>query len=124
MNNNSANGLDEVSAKLVKFCGQNLVPVLIRVFNHHIRIGLFPEELKTARTVPVYKSGIKKMTANYRPICIRSNLAKILEKIMYRRLNSFYEAVGFINEYQFRFVKRSSTITTAMNFITAISEGF
>jgi hypothetical protein len=28
--------------------------------------------------------------------------------------------VGFINENQFGFVKRSSTITAAMNFITAI----
>jgi hypothetical protein len=36
MNNNSANRLDGVSAKLVKFCGQNLAPVLVRVFNHHI----------------------------------------------------------------------------------------
>jgi hypothetical protein len=60
------------------------------------------------------------MTANYRPISILSKFAKILEQIMYRRLNSFYEVVGFINENQFGFVKRSSTITAAMNFITAV----
>jgi hypothetical protein len=64
------------------FCGHILAPVLVRAFNHHISRGLFPEELKIALTVPVYKSENKKMTENYRPISIMSNFAKILEKIM------------------------------------------
>jgi hypothetical protein len=35
---------------------------------------------------------------------------------------TIYEAVGFINENQFEFMKWSSTITAAMYFISAIRE--
>jgi hypothetical protein len=72
--------------------------------------------------VKKYISRQNKLTANYWPISILSNFAKILEKIIYRRLNSFYKAVGFINGNKFGFVKRSSMITAEMNFFTAIRE--
>jgi Reverse transcriptase (RNA-dependent DNA polymerase) len=122
LKNNSASGIDLVCVRLLKYCKTNLAPFLVEIINHHVNNGIFPAELKVARTVPIYKSGVKKLPANYRPISVLSNFAKIFEKIIYSRLVSFYERVGFINENQFGFVKKSSTVAAALNFVTAIRD--
>jgi Reverse transcriptase (RNA-dependent DNA polymerase) len=122
LKNNSASGLDTICVRLLKFCQVNVTPLLVKIFNHHLESGIFPAELKIARTVPIYKSGVKKLPANYRPISVLSNMAKIFEKIIYSRLVSFYDRVGFINENQFGFVKKSNTAAAALNFVTMIRD--
>ena len=49
--------------------------------------GVYPDQLKTAKVVPVFKKGDKLLVSNYRPISLLSNLNKIYEKIVYKRLN-------------------------------------
>ena len=51
--------------------------------------GVFPSVLKTAKVVPVFKKDSKLDYSNYRPISLLSNIAKILEKLMYKRLYTF-----------------------------------
>ena len=48
--------------------------------------GIFPEDLKNATISPIYKNGDKSDCSNYRPISVLSNVAKILEKIVYNQL--------------------------------------
>ena len=47
--------------------------------------GVFPTVLKTAKVVPVFEKDSKLDYSNYRPICLVSNIEKILEKLMYKR---------------------------------------
>ena len=58
----------------------------------HITTGIFPDSLKVAKVTPVYKKGSKLECANYRPITLLSNLVKIIEKLMHKRL------MGFLND--------------------------
>ena len=51
--------------------------------------GVFPSVLKTAKVVPVFKEDSKLNYSNYRPISLISNIEKILEKLMYKRLYTF-----------------------------------
>jgi hypothetical protein len=44
--------------------------------------GIFPDRIKYATTVPVYKKGDKNTVANYRPISILTSINKIFEKVM------------------------------------------
>ena len=53
--------------------------------------GIFPDELKLARVVPIYKSGDKKEVSNYRPISVLSFYSKIFEKIMYEYVVEFMD---------------------------------
>ena len=48
--------------------------------------GVFPSVLKTAKVVPVFKKDSKLDYSNYHPISLLSNIEKILEKLMYKRL--------------------------------------
>ena len=49
--------------------------------------GVFPSVLKTAKVVSVFKKDSKLDYSNYGPISILSNIEKILEKLMYKRLS-------------------------------------
>ena len=51
--------------------------------------GVFPSVLKTAKVVPVFKKDSKLDYSNYRPISLLSNIEKIFEKLIYKRLYTF-----------------------------------
>ena len=53
--------------------------------------GVFPSVLRTAKVVPVFKKDSKLNYSNYRPISLLSNIEKILEKLMYKRLYTFLD---------------------------------
>ena len=54
-----------------------------------IEKAIWPDALKKAEVVPIHKSGEKHNISNYRPISLISNVAKILEKIVYNRIFDF-----------------------------------
>ena len=51
--------------------------------------GVFPSVLETAKVVPVFEKDSKLDYSNYDPISLLSNIEKILEKLMYKRLYTF-----------------------------------
>ena len=53
--------------------------------------GVFLSVFKTAKVVPVFKKDSKLNYSNYRPISLLSNIEKILEKLMYKRLHTFLD---------------------------------
>ena len=64
---------------------------------------VFPSVLKTAKVVPVFKKDSKLDYSNYRSISLLSNIEKILEKLMYKRLYTFFDNKYIIYDLQFRF---------------------
>ena len=63
--------------------------------------GVFPSVLKTAKVVPVFKNNSKLNYSNYRPISLLSNIEKILEKLMRKRLYAFLDYNNIIYDLQF-----------------------
>ena len=51
--------------------------------------GVFPDELKVGKIVPLYKSGNKSVMSNYRPISILPTNSKIFEKLLHKRIYQF-----------------------------------
>jgi hypothetical protein len=76
-----------------------LAKVITSSFEH----GIFPQALKTARVVPIYKGGTKTDVANYRPISLLASFSKIYEKLMHKRVVEFMEMNGSLHEYQYGF---------------------
>ena len=59
--------------------------------------GAFPSELKTAKVIPVFKKDSKLDYSNYcKIISLLSNIEKIFEKLMYKRLYTFLNNNNFI----------------------------
>ena len=77
--------------------------------------GVFPSVLKTGKVVPVFKKDSKLDYNNYRPISLLSNVEKILEKFMYKRLYSFLNSNNIIYNLQFGFRQQYSISHALMN---------
>ena len=61
---------------------------------------IHPEKLKFVNVIPIHKKGSQILLSNYRPISLLSNLNKIFEKIIFKRLHCFLEKYNCIFELQ------------------------
>ena len=50
----------------------------------------YPDEFKLTKITPVYKNKERKLTSNYRPVAVLTNLYKLFESIFFDRINSFF----------------------------------
>ena len=82
--------------------------VLANVINASFEQGQFPDQLKTAKVVPIHKNGSKYDVANYRPISLLPAISKIFEKTMHCRIVNFMEANNSLYEMQYGFRKGRS----------------
>ena len=55
---------------------------LASLFNLSMSNGVFPEKMKLAEVVPLYKSKERYLTCNYRLISLLITISKILEKVV------------------------------------------
>ena len=83
---------------LVKKIIPFLVIPLEHIFNISLQTGVFPEGMKIARIIPIFKNGNINDFTNYRPISLLSQFSKILEKIFHNRMMSFIEEKNILYE--------------------------
>lgn len=93
------------------------------IINDAMIEGLFPQCLKPAIVIPLFKNGSKLLTSNFRGIEILCSFSKIFERGLYIRINSFLKKNNIINANQFGFVDRSSTTIAAINLLNRIRVG-
>ena len=100
---NSSPGWDEIYAGIYESYIYLYIKPITFLINTSINQGIFPDELKTTKVVPIYKSGDKADTSNYRPISILTYFSKIYEKIMYNYLVNLINKHNILYNYQFGF---------------------
>ena len=80
MSENKSIGLDLMPPKYLKISGKQLAPLITSIINNMIDHSHFLKIWKSAKVIPVYKSGAKDELTNYRPISILPCLSKIYER--------------------------------------------
>ena len=105
----------DISISLLKKCREPLSPHLSKFFNWFLENGVFPQILKLGAITPIFKKGDTRFLDNYRPVSTLPIFGKILEKIIYSRLYSFFSHSNIIYDQQFGFRKKHSTCH-AINF--------
>ena len=86
-----------------------LAPFLSNVINESICDAVFPNNLKIAKVVPLFKSGDSELPTNYRPISVLTYFSKIFEKVLYVRLNDYFTKNNFLSQQQCGFRNNHST---------------
>jgi len=114
---NKSCDLNSVPIYIYKTCVQVLSPVIASLFNLSVSAGMFPSSLKTARVIPIFKSGEPTFTSNYRPISTLPILSKIFEKLMHKQLLSFLSCNNILSPCQFGFRSNSSTSDAILEFL-------
>ena len=59
-----------MSNKLLKISINEFVTPLTIIINQMLNTGIFPEQLKISKVVPIYKANDQKLLTNYRPIAL------------------------------------------------------
>jgi hypothetical protein len=104
LKNYTAVGPDEISVEILKGAKRHILAPLRYLINLSLNAGIFPAPLKQSTVIPIYKAGSPFSMNNYRPITLVSQIAKIFEKAIKRRLLKFFDREKIIsgNQYGFR----------------------
>ena len=117
----------DIRVSLLKYVKQEIASGLVIIFNKSFEEGQFPELLKIAKVIPIFKSEERTDPSNYRPISLLSVFDKLLEKLMYNRLNPFFQKHNIFYKYQFGFRKNHATanaLTEVIDYIyKSLDEG-
>ena len=105
----------DIPVSVIKRSSKCISNSLARHYNDLMEIGVFPDCLKTAKVIPIYKKGNQELLENYRPVSILPIFGKIFEKVMFTRLYKFFTSNGILNDKQFGFREGHST-SHALNF--------
>lgn len=116
-------GYDGVTTKTVKFVSEEIAPVISYIINLCIQKGVFPQKLKITIVKPVFKKGDKDKLDHYRPIALIPIIAKIFEKVLYDKLNSYLEAQNILSHCQYGFRKKKDINMAIYNFLNEVILG-
>ena len=112
----------------LKIAAPILVPYLAIICYHSYQSGIFPDRMKIAKVIPIYKAGVTTDVNNYRPISALPCLSKVFEKLLLKRLNFFFERNDIIQPHQYGFRQKHSTVHALMHTVTrcydAMNENF
>ena len=62
-------------------CGKlALIKSLKLITNHILATGIFPDKLKIAKVMPIFKNGDNTQFDNYKPISLLPVVSKVIEK--------------------------------------------
>ena len=110
-------GPNSIPIKILKILCPFISSPLCQLINDSFQCGLFPDKMKLAKVIPLFKKGCVATTSNYRPISLLSVFSKITEKVMYKRLYSFLEVHNVLYSLQFGF-RASHSINHALISMT------
>ena len=125
--NGKANGIDMIPNKMLKISAHVISSSLTDIFNCCTSMNSFPDDLKVAKVVPIFKADAKDDPGNYRPISILSSVARVIEKLIYDQLYHYFSSNNFLGKQQWGFRKMHSTVfssqSTTNNWILNMDNG-
>ena len=116
-----AAGYDNISAKLLVNAAEYIAGPLCHIFNLSFVNCKFPDALKVAKVVPIFKKGAKENPANYRPISVLPLISKILEKAVNNRLVNYFNKHDLFYKHQYGFRKRHSAKLSLINLLSRLT---
>ena len=79
--------------------------------------GIFPEQLKVSKIIPLHKANDKMFLTNYRPIALLPSISKIFEYILLKKLTSHFIENKLLSPQQYSFRAKHSTGLAALNLV-------
>ena len=122
LDSQKTSGPNSIPIKILKLMKNDISDQLAVLFNLSFTSGLFPTILKASKVAPIYKKYSKRKCSNYRPISLLSNIEKIFERIVYKRLYKFIEDNKLVYNLQFGFRQKHSTTHALIHLTEKIWE--
>ena len=112
-------GYDNISFFL-RLGNEILAPILSVYFGVMFELGFFPQILKTAKVVPIFKAGDKHLVRNHCPISLLPCLSKVLEKVIKNRFINFFEKHEIFHDFQYGFREKRDVMHALLYVIIPV----
>ena len=127
INPGKACGPDNVSARVIRECADELVVPLIMLCKLSFGQGVFPKVWKRANIVPIHKKGSKSSPLNYRSVSLLPMFGKVVERVVCDALYAHVKPVLSDKQHGFMPGRSCSSnlltmLNTAWNNIAAGSQ--
>ena len=113
-------GVDKLHPFLASVGPFQIFRPITYIINLSIKQRTFPDNLKIAKVIPVFKQGSRSLFDNYRPISVLPVLSRVFEKCIYNQLISYFSSENIITPTQYGF-KPGSTTVDCLDLIEEIS---
>ena len=115
-----SSGDDDISNVIVKLSSNVTIPYLTQIINESFEGGIFPDDLKKDKVIPLHKDGSKLDLKNYRPISLLIEWSKNIERALFIRISAYMENHNLLFNRQFGFGTKHRTIDALVELIEEI----
>ena len=116
----TSHGHDNISTKVLKRIYHIILPVLSLIINQSLMTGIFPNRLKIARVIPLYKKDNEHILDNYRPISLLTAISKVFEKIVFKQIYEYFTTNNLFYDHQYGYRTLHSTELATMEMTDRI----
>ena len=109
------NSSGEISPAIIKLAKKEILIAITNCINKCISIKSFPDDLKVADVIPVFKKEDPNNKANYRSINLLPIISKIFERVLFEQIEKFSEKILSLKSCGFR--KGYSTRHALLNLL-------
>ena len=97
-----------ISNTLLKSLANSISYPLSIIFNQSISEGIYPDQMKLAEVIPLYKGKDSDIVINYQPISLLVTISKVIEKLVYKRTIKFIDKYELLFDSQYGFRSKRS----------------
>ena len=111
LKNNKAPGIDNILNEFIKHCPNELISVIVKLFNVILDSGIIPSDWTIGIIKPLYKNkGDVNDINNYRGITLLSCLGKLFTSVINARLYAYLTNENILGDEQVGFRAKHSTL--------------
>lgn len=118
----NSTGYDDISTKLLKRISHIIATPLTMIINQSLCTGIFPNDLKIAKVIPIYKKENPHIFDNYRPISLLPAISKVFEKCVFKQLYKYFIDNNLFYKSQYGFRTLHSTELASVEIIDIIKQ--
>ena len=121
LKNKTSSGIDGISNQLLKSAKNVLVKPITTIVNQMIVTGIFPDNLKISKVIPLYKEKDQTLLSNYRPIALLPSISKIFEYVLLEQITNYLLDNNMLSPQQYGFRSNHSTELAALNLVDELT---
>ena len=122
----TSSGYDGIYVKLLKYLFPALSKPLCLIINQSLLTGIYPDKLKIAKVIPLFKKDDTLLMDNYRPISLLPSISKLFEKVVSNQVSEYFKKNNLFHDGQYGFRDHHSTelanIELSDRIISALDE--
>ena len=116
-----SSGYDNISTRQLKKLKSYLLSPITIIINQMLNTGYFPDNLKIAKVIPIFRKDDPSLCNNYRPISLLPAISKIFEKVIFKQLYDYFTDNNLFYQHQYGFRSGHSTEMAVLETIDRIS---